>query len=95
MDSYNESRKNLAHYFRDWDTLRYVFRGLEKNMPWVRYIHFITCGHLPAWLNTNHPKLKIHCHKDFFSSSSMLPIFSANPIEMNMHNIPELAEKFI
>lgn len=95
MGSFKESRENLAHYFRDWDTLRYVFRSIEKNMPWVRYVHFITCGHLPFWLNMNHPKIKIHNHNDFFSTDSALPTFSSHPIEMNLHNIPGLAERFI
>lgn len=95
MTSFIESRKNLAHYFRDWDTLRYVFRSIEKNMPWVRYVHFITCGHLPSWLNRNHPKIRIHSHEEYFSKESLLPTFSSHPIEVNIHNIPGLAEKFI
>lgn len=89
------NNSNNSNCFRDWDTLRYVFRGIEQNMPWIRYIHFITCGHLPAWLNTVHPKIKIHRHKDFFSIDSALPTFSSHAIEMNFSSIPELAEKFI
>lgn len=86
---------NNSQCFRDWDTLRYVFRGIECYMPWVRNIHFITCGHLPSWLNKNNPKLKIHIHRDYFDAKSALPTFSSHPIEMNLHNIPGLAEKFI
>ena len=41
--------------FRDWRNLRYWFRGVERLAPWVRRIHFITWGHLPAWLNTDRP----------------------------------------
>lgn len=95
LTSFRESPKNLAHYFRDWDTLRYVFRGIENNMPWIRHVHFITCGHLPLWLNKTHKKIKIHNHKDYFSPEATLPIFSSHPIEMNLNNIPGLAEKFI
>jgi hypothetical protein len=95
LGEYHESKENLAHYYRDWDTLRYVFRGIEKNMPWVRYVHFITYGHLPEWLNQSSPKLRIHRHKDFFSSDTVYPIFNPNPIEMNLMNIPGLSEKFI
>jgi len=95
MGEYHENKKHLAHYFRDWDTLRYVFRSIEKHMPWVRYIHFLTCGHIPKWMNTENPKLKIHRHADFFSKDSALPVFSARPIEMNLMNIPGLAEHFI
>lgn len=95
LPEFKESKKNLSHYFRDWDTLRYVFRGIECNMPWIRYVHFLTCGHLPKWLNIRNPKLKIHKHSDFFSEKSSLPVFSSHPIEMNIRNIPGLAEKFI
>ncbi|EGJ3332183.1 hypothetical protein IHK56_004932, partial [Escherichia coli] len=28
--------------FRDIGVLKYIFRSLEKNMPWVRKIHFVT-----------------------------------------------------
>ena len=45
--------------YRDWDTLRYWFRGVERFAPWVNRIHFITWGHLPAWLDTAHPKLHV------------------------------------
>ena len=43
--------------YRDWDNLRYWFRGMEKYAPWVRKVHFVTWGHIPQWLNTKHPKL--------------------------------------
>ena len=35
--------------YRDWDTLHYWFRCVEKFAPWVRKIHFVTCGHVPQW----------------------------------------------
>ena len=37
--------------YRDWGTLRYWFRAVDKFAPWARRVHFITWGHLPAWLN--------------------------------------------
>ena len=30
--------------YRDWDNLRYWFRGMEKYAPWVRKIHFCHMG---------------------------------------------------
>ena len=59
---YEDSNTNR---FRDWGFLPYWFRGVEKYMPWVRTIHFITWGHLPKWLNTGHEKLHIVNHKDY------------------------------
>lgn len=28
--------------YRDWDNLKYWFRGVEKFAPWVNKIHFVT-----------------------------------------------------
>lgn len=80
--------------FRDWDTLKYWFRGVEKYTPWVGQIHFITWGHLPSWLNTEHPKLHIVNHKDYIPEQ-YLPTFSSHVIELNMHRIPGLSEHFV
>ena len=80
--------------YRDWDLLRYWLRGAERFAPWVGTIHFVTCGHLPAWLNTAHPKLHIVRHEDFIPAE-YLPTFSSHTIELNLHRIPGLAERFV
>lgn len=80
--------------FRDWETLRYWFRGVEKYAPWVNKIHFITWGHLPEWLNIEHPKLHIVNHRDYIPEK-YLPTFSSHVIELNMHRIPGLSEHFV
>ena len=51
--------------YRDWDNLQYWFRGVEKYAPWVNRVYFITWGHLPEWLNTSAPKLKIVKHGEY------------------------------
>ena len=43
---------NTIQRYRDWENLQYLFRGIEKFAPYVRTVHFVTCGHLPSWLNT-------------------------------------------
>ena len=90
-DKNNDDRANR---YRDWGFLPYFFRGIEQNAPWVRKIHFVTWGHLPEWLDTTNPKLNIVNHKDYIPHK-YLPVFSANPIEMNLHRIEGLADKFI
>ena len=80
--------------YRDWDNLKYVFRSLEKFAPWVNRVHFITYGHLPKWLNTEAPKLHIVRHEDYIPKE-FLPLFSSHIIELNMHRIEGLSEKFI
>ena len=62
--------------FRDWGTLKYWFRGVERYAPWVRKIHFVTWGHLPEWLNTNTPKLHIVNHRDYIPAE-YLPTFNS------------------
>lgn len=85
---------NSANRFRDWGLLPYWFRAVEKFTPWVRKIHFITWGHLPAFLNTENPKLHIVRHEDYLPVD-VLPTFSSHAIEMNIHRIPGLAEHFV
>ena len=80
--------------FRDWNNLRYIFRAYEKFTPWVRKIHFVTWGHLPDWLNKNHPKLSIVRHEDYMKKEN-LPVFNSHPLEMNLYNIPDLSEHFV
>ena len=80
--------------YRDWDLLKYWFRGVEKYAPWVNNVYFITWGHLPEWLNTENPKLKIINHKDYIPEE-YLPTFSANTIENNIHRIEGLSEHFV
>lgn len=80
--------------YRDWGTLRYWFRAVEQYAPWVRKIHFVTWGHLPAWLDTTHPKLHIVRHEEFIPRE-WLPTFNSNVIELNLHRINDLAEHFV
>lgn len=96
-EKYSEKKLNTSNNinrYRDWDNLRYWFRGVEKFAPWVNKIHFVTYGHLPNWLNTENEKLHIVKHSDFIPKK-YLPTFSANPIELNLHRIDGLSEQFV
>lgn len=89
----DEQKANSVR-FRDWDNLKFWFRGIEQNAPWVRKVHLVTCGHYPKWLNKEHPKLNLVKHSDYIDQK-FLPTFSANPIELNLHKIKGLSEHFI
>ncbi len=80
--------------FRDHGLLRYWFRGIEKFAPWVRKIHFVTCGQKPEWLDTQHPKLALVNHEDYIPSQ-FLPTFNSNVLEFYLHKIPGLTEHFV
>ena len=90
----HKDMSNNSSRYRDWGTLRYFFRGVEEYAPWVNNVFFVTWGHLPDWLNVNHPKLIIVKHSDFIPSE-YLPTFSSNVIEFYFHRIPGLSEKFV
>lgn len=92
---YQKTRDEPASsLYRDWDNLQYWFRGVEKFTPWVNKIHFVTCGHLPQWLDTNHAKLNIVKHSDYMPER-YLPTFNSHAIELNLHRIAGLAEQFV
>lgn len=89
-----ERKSNAPIRFQSWDNLPYLFRGIEKFMPWVRRVFFVTWGHLPAFLRADHPRLRIVRHSEFIPSE-YLPTFNSSAIEMNFFRIKELSENFI
>lgn len=91
VKSNNDSREIR---YRDWDSLQYWFRGVEKFAPWVNKIHFVTCGQTPQWLDINNPKLHLVNHSDYINDK-YLPTFNSNAIEINLHRIEGLSEKFV
>ena len=80
--------------YRDWGTLKYWFRGVERFAPWVNKIFFVTYGHLPKWLNTDNPKLVIVKHEEFIPAE-YLPTFNSNTIEFFFHKIKGLSDYFV
>lgn len=80
--------------FRDHGLLKYWFRGVEKFAPWVRKVHFVTCGQKPVWLNAEHPKLQLVNHEDYIPQE-FLPVFNSSLIEIYLNKIPDLAEHFV
>ncbi len=80
--------------FRDWGTLKYLFRGIAKNMPFIRKVHLVVSGEsqVPEWINRE--EVNIVLHKDIIPES-LLPTFNCNPIEMHLHNIADLDEEYL
>lgn len=83
-----------ASRYRDWDTLRYWFRSVEQNAPWVNRIHFVSDNQIPSWLNTEHPKIHLVDHRDYIPAE-VLPVFNSSAIEIGIGNIPGLEEYFV
>lgn len=80
--------------YRDWGTLKYLFRGIEKYAPWINNVYLVTCGQYPIWLNNEYFKLKCVSHAEFIPNE-YLPTFSSQAIDLNLWRIKELSEYFI
>ena len=95
MPQYQTVQKsNAVARFRDWDIFRYWFRAVEKYAPWVRNVYFVTCGHVPSWLNLDSPKLRFVRH-DQFIPKEYLPTFSCFPTELNLWRIDGISEHIV
>jgi hypothetical protein len=90
----NEKNSVSVARFRDHGFLKYWFRSVEKFAPWVRKIHFVTCGQKPEWIDTDNPKINLVDHKDFIPHQ-FLPSYNSVVIERYLHKIPDLAEHFV
>ena len=93
IDTSKKSMNSIKAY-RDWGTFKYWFRGVEKFAPWVNKVYLVTDQQKPSWLNIASEKLVLVDHSDIIRKD-YLPVFSANPIESNIHRIPGLSEHFV
>lgn len=80
--------------FRDFGTLKYLFRGVEKFMPWIDRIVLIVAypSQVPKWVNQNTVRIVTH---DEIMPKSILPTFNSSVIECYINNISDLSERFI
>lgn len=82
--------------FRNWKNLQYLFRGIEKNMPWIHRVFLVVQSEsqIPGWLNRQNDKLQIVYHDEYIPDE-LLPTFNVNTIELFMHRIPSISPHFI
>ena len=90
----NSHEGEISARFRDNDELKYLLRSVEKNAKFVRYIHLVTNGQIPKWLNTQNPKIKLVTHSQIMPQSA-LPTFNSAAIEACIANIPNLSDHFL
>lgn len=90
----SKNSMNSQKAYREWGTFKYWFRGVERFAPWVNKVYLVTDNQSPEWLDVTSPKLVVVDHKEIIDNK-YLPVFSANPIESNIHNIPGLSEHFV
>ena len=83
----------MAKRFRDWGTLKYLLRGIETHLPYVRNVYLVVSrqSQVPDWVSG---ELKVVLHRDIIPER-FLPVFNSTAIEMFLHRIPGLDERFL
>lgn len=88
---------NNATRFRDWETLRYQLRSIERYMPWIRNIYLVMSiseTQIPKWLNTEHERVHIVWDWEIVPRE-YLPIFNSNVIDLYIPCIEGLSERYL
>ena len=83
----------LAKRFRDWGTLRYLLRGIERFLPFVDKVHLVVSSRsqVPSWVSD---RVDVVLHEDIIPKE-YLPVFNSTAIEMFLWKISSLAERFL
>lgn len=82
--------------YRDWENLKYWFRGVEENCKWVNKVFLVVASEsqIPEWLDKSNPKLRIVLHKDYVPSE-LLPTFNIMTIENYFCKIRDLSNNYV
>lgn len=89
-------KNEIGCRYRNWNNLQYLFRGLEKFMPWINRVFLVVQSEsqVPKWLNRDKENLRIVCHSDYIPQK-LLPTYNTNSIELFLHRISGVSEHFI
>lgn len=84
----------LTKRFRDWGTLKYLLRGIDRFMPFIGKVHLVVSrdSQVPDWVDRDN--VHIVLHEDIIPTEK-LPVFNSCAIEMYLHEIPGLDEQFL
>lgn len=89
-----KSGVNCEGRYADHDELKYSLRSIEMYAPWIHKIYIVTDNQVPAWLNTENPKVSIVDHKEILPPQC-LPCFNSSLLEHFIYKIPGLSEQFL
>ncbi|MGV4200270.1 Stealth CR1 domain-containing protein [Citrobacter murliniae] len=93
VESQKSTLSNVAR-FKSLDELKYALRSIFEYAYWVNKIYIVTNGQSPAWLNKEHPKIRIVPHEEILDKK-YLPTFNSHVIESAIHRIEGLSEHYI
>lgn len=81
--------------YRSWGTEELLIRCCKRYMPWLHRIHILLASEsqVQPWMK-DYPNLHIVFHRDFIPADYR-PCFSSPCIEMFLHLIPEISDRFI
>ena len=84
----------LEKRYRDWGLLRFLFRGIETHLPFVRKVFLVVSrdSQVPAWVNRERVDVVLH---EEIIPAAYLPTFNSCTIEMFLHRIPGLDERYL
>ena len=94
LEEKNAEINGISRFRGQGDFFKYMFRCIEKNMPWINNVFLVVQSEsqVPQWLNKD--KVTIVTHEQFIPSE-LLPLFNSTAIEMFIWNIPGLSEQFL
>ena len=84
----------VTKHYRDWGTLKYLLRGIETHMPFIRNVFLVVSGEtqVPEWADRE--QLRIVLHEDIIPRE-FLPVFNSTAIEMFLPRIPDIDEEIL
>lgn len=84
----------VTKHYRDWGTLKYLLRGIETHMPFIRNVYLVVSGEtqVPAWADRE--RLHVILHEDIIPQE-FLPVFNSTAIEMFLPRIKGLDEEIL
>ncbi len=84
----------LTKRYRDWGTLPFLLRGIERHLPFVDRVFLVVSreSQVPEWADRS--RLQVVLHTDIIPEA-YLPTFTSTTIELFLHKIPGLSERFL
>ena len=84
----------LEKRYRDWGLLRFLLRGIETHLPFVRKVFLVVArdSQVPAWVDRTQVNVVLH---EEIIPAACLPTFNSCTIEMFLHRIPGLDERYL
>lgn len=92
--TYKADSATMNVRFRSWGTEHLLIRCVKKHMPWVRNIIILLAqeSQRQPWMDTE--GVRVVYHREFMPARH-LPTFNSRAMEMFLHRIPGLSERFL